>query len=121
MSPLFVRGRLALDILYEPGGAPALYHSTRTHLCSFRTMFTGKKIFVSTAIYSILTRLILRRMTQAVALGWLNIQHSVLRGRDTTTLATKLLNGLYTRGSSCPPRRGQGFPVCPQTHAHRHN
>ena len=54
-------------------------------------------IYVSTAIYSILTRLLLMRISRAMTPGLLGIQHGALQGRNTTTLATKLLNDLHTQ------------------------
>ena len=45
-------------------------------------------IYVSTAIYGILTHLLLKSITKAMTSGLLNIQHGTLSGRNTTTLAT---------------------------------
>ena len=56
-----------------------------------------RPISVSTAIYSILTRLLRMRISRAMTPGLLGIQHGALRGRNTTTLATKLLNNLHTQ------------------------
>ena len=56
-----------------------------------------RPIYVSPAIYSILTRLLLMRISRAMRPGLLDIQHSALQGRNTTTLATKLLNDLHTQ------------------------
>ena len=54
-----------------------------------------RPIYVSTAIYSILTRLLLTRISEALTPGLLDIQHGATQGRNTTTLATKLLNDLH--------------------------
>ena len=54
-----------------------------------------RPIYVSTAIYSILTRLLLMRILGALTPGLLDIQHGATQGRNTTTLATKLLNDLH--------------------------
>ena len=54
-----------------------------------------RPIYVSTAIYNILTRLLLMRI--AMTPGLRDIQHGALQGRNTTTLATKLLNDLHTQ------------------------
>ena len=56
-----------------------------------------RPIYVSTAIYSILTRLLLMRISRAMTLGIVDIQHGALQGRNTTTLATKLLNDPQTQ------------------------
>ena len=56
-----------------------------------------RPIYVSTAIYSILTRLLLTRISRAMTPGLLDIQHGATQGRNTTTLATKLLNDLHTQ------------------------
>ena len=45
---------------------------------------------VSTAIYGILCRLLLTRITKAMTRGLLNIQHFVLSAHNTTTLAAAL-------------------------------
>ena len=55
-----------------------------------------RPIYVSTAIYSILTRLLLMRISRAMTPGLLDTQHGTIQGRNTTTLATKLLNDLHT-------------------------
>ena len=55
-----------------------------------------RPIYVSTAIYSILTRLLPTRISRAMTPGLLDIQHGATQGRNTTTLATKLLNDLHT-------------------------
>ena len=54
-----------------------------------------RPIYISTAIYSILTRLLLTRISGALTPGLLDIQHGATQGRNTTTLATKLLNDLH--------------------------
>ena len=54
-----------------------------------------RPIYVSTAIYSILTRLLLTRISGALTPGPLDIPHGTTQGRNTTTLATKLLNDLH--------------------------
>ena len=54
-----------------------------------------RPIYVSTAIYSILTRLLLTRISGALTPGLLDIQHGATQGRNTTTLATKLFNDLH--------------------------
>ena len=56
-----------------------------------------RPIYVSTVIWSILTGLILMRIADAMTPGLLNIQHGALRGGNSTTLATKLLNDLHTQ------------------------
>ena len=56
-----------------------------------------RPIYVSTAIYSKLTRLLLTRISRAMTPGLLDIQHDAIQGRNTTTLATKLLNDLHTQ------------------------
>ena len=56
-----------------------------------------RPIYVSTAIYSILTRLLLTRISRVMTPGLLDIQHGATQGRNTTTLATKLLNDLHTQ------------------------
>ena len=56
-----------------------------------------RPIYVSTAIYSILTRLLLTRISRAMTPGLLDIQLGAIQGRNTTTLAKKLLNDLHTQ------------------------
>ena len=56
-----------------------------------------RPIYVSTAIYSILTRLLLTRISRAMTPGLLDIHHGAIQGRNTTTLATKLLNDLHAQ------------------------
>ena len=56
-----------------------------------------RPIYVSTTIYSVLTRLLLMHIAKAMTPGLLDIQHGALQGRNTTTLATKLLNDLHTQ------------------------
>ena len=56
-----------------------------------------RPIYVSTAIYSILTHLLLMRISRAMTPGLLDIQHGAIQGQNTTTLATKLLNDLHTQ------------------------
>ena len=51
-------------------------------------------IYVSTAIYGILNRPLLKRIMHATTLGLLNIQHASRRGRNTTSLAARLLDDL---------------------------
>ena len=46
-----------------------------------------RPIYVSTAVHSILARLILKRITQAMTPGLLPIQHGAISRRNTTTLA----------------------------------
>ena len=46
---------------------------------------------------SILTHLLLMRISRAMTPGLLDIQHGARQGRNTTTLATKLLNNLHTQ------------------------
>ena len=53
-----------------------------------------RQIYVATPIYSLLTRLLLTRISRAMTPGLLDIQHGATQGRNTTTLATKLLNDL---------------------------
>ena len=55
-----------------------------------------RPIYLSTAIYSILTRLLLTRISRAMTPGLLDIQHGAIQGRNTATLATQLLNDLHT-------------------------
>ena len=54
-----------------------------------------RPIYVSTAVYGILTRLILKQITQAMTAGLLPIQHGAISGRNTTTLAAQLVNNLH--------------------------
>ena len=54
-----------------------------------------RPIYVSTAVYGILARLILKRITQAMTPGLLPIQHGAISGRNTTTLAAQLVNDLH--------------------------
>ena len=56
-----------------------------------------RPIYISTAIYNILTRLLLMRIAKAMTPRLLDIQHGALQGRNTTTLATKLPNHLHTQ------------------------
>ena len=53
-----------------------------------------RPIYVSTAIYSTLTRLLLSR---AMTPGLLDISQGAIQRRNTTTLATKLLKDLHTQ------------------------
>ena len=48
-------------------------------------------------MYSILTRLLVTRISRAMTPGLLDIQHGATQGRNTTTLGTKLLNDLHTQ------------------------
>ena len=61
-----------------------------------------RPIYVSTAIYSILTRLLLMRISRAMTPGLLDIKHGALQGRNTTILATKLLNDLTLKMGTWP-------------------
>ena len=56
-----------------------------------------RPIYVSTVICSILSHLILMRIANAMTPRLLNIQHGALRGGNTMTLASKLLNDLHTQ------------------------
>ena len=49
-----------------------------------------RPIYVSTAIYSILTRLLLMRISRAMTPRLLDIQRGALQGRNTMTLATNI-------------------------------
>ena len=74
-----------------------------------------KPIYVSTAIYSIFTRLLLMRISKAMNPGLLAIQHGAPQGRNTTTLATKLLNNLHTQaGYVVLLDVAKAFPSVPQ-------
>ena len=73
-----------------------------------------KPIYVSTAIYNILTRLLLMCIPKAMTLGLLDIQHGALQGRKTTTLPTKLLNDLHTQdGYVALLGVAKAFPLVP--------
>ena len=50
--------------------------------------------YVSTAIYGILTRLLLKPITAAMAAGLLDMQHGALSDGNTTTLTARLINDL---------------------------
>ena len=54
-----------------------------------------RPIYVFTAIYGILTRMMLKRITTAMATGLLNIQHRALSGTNTTTPTATLVNDLH--------------------------
>ena len=54
-----------------------------------------RPIYVSTAMYGILTRLHLKRITAALAAGLLDVQHGALGGRNTTTLTARSANDLH--------------------------
>ena len=54
-------------------------------------------IYVSTAIYGIVTRLLLKRITKAMTPGLVDIRHSTLSGKNTTTLTAKLMNDLHKK------------------------
>ena len=72
-------------------------------------------IYVSTAICSILTHLLLMRISRAVTPGLLDVQHGALQGRNTTTLATKLLNDLHSQdGYVALLDVAKAFPSVPQ-------
>ena len=55
-----------------------------------------RPIYLSTAIYSILTRLFLTRISRAMTPGLLDIQHGPSQVQNTTTVARKLLIDLHT-------------------------
>ena len=75
-----------------------------------------RPIYVSTAIYSILTRLLLTRISGAMTPGLLDIQHGATQGRNTTTLATKLLNDLHVEdGYVALLDVAKAFPSVPRT------
>ena len=66
------------------------------------------------------------RIAKAMTPGLLNIQHRALQGRNTTTLATKLLNDLHTQdGYVALLDVAKAFPSVPEreregeTHTHR--
>ena len=72
-------------------------------------------IYVSPAIYSILTRLLLTRISRATPPELLDIQHGATQGRNTTTLATKLLNDLHTQdGYVASLDVAKAFPSVPR-------
>ena len=74
-----------------------------------------RPIYVSSAIYSTLTRLLLMRISRVMTPGLLDIQHEALQGRNTTTLATKLLNDLHTQdGYVALLDVAKAFPLVPR-------
>ena len=73
---------------------------------------------MSTAVYGILTWLIIRQITHAMAPGLLHIQHGILGGRNTTTLDAKLMNDLHKTKAKAHTALldvGKGFPSVPRT------
>ena len=74
-----------------------------------------RPIYVSRAIYSILTRLLLTRISRAMTPGLLDMQHGAIQGQNTTTLATRLLNDLHTQdGYVALLDVAKAFPSVPQ-------
>ena len=54
------------------------------------------------------------RISKAMTPGLLDIQHGALQGRNTTTLATKLLNDLHTQdGYVALLDVAKAFPLVP--------
>ena len=74
-----------------------------------------RPIYISTAIYGTLTRLLLKRITRAMTPGLLTIQHGALSGRNTTTLTAKLMNDLHkTDGYVALFGVAKAFPSVPR-------
>ena len=75
-----------------------------------------RPIYVSTAIYGILTRLLLKRITSPMVTGLLDIQHGALSGRNTTTLTAKVVNDLHkTEGYLALLDMAKAFDSVPRT------
>ena len=54
-----------------------------------------RPLYVSTAIYGIMTRLLLKPITKGMTPGLLIIGHGALSGRNPTTLTARLMNHLH--------------------------
>ena len=73
-------------------------------------------IYVSTTIYGILTRLLLKCMATAMTPDVLDIQHGALSGRRTTTLTAKLVNNSHkTNGYPALLNVAKAFLSVPRT------
>ena len=67
-------------------------------------------------IYNILTHTLLMRIAKAMTPGLLAIQHGALQGRNTTTLASNLLNNLHTQDGCVPVLDvAKAFPSVPRS------